>query len=192
MPKQKVNKEFILHQSLKLFRQKSYHNTTMSDIANACGLLKGSIYHYFSSKEELMKEVMFYVSKYFKDQVFVHAYNKELEPKARLQKMIERAEHLFLDTEKGCVMGNIGLETAHIHPEFSELIRFFFKDYLKAFKTIYAEVFEEDKAQAMAEQGLAELEGALMMSRIFNKKDYFVKANNRLIERIDTYQTIVW
>jgi len=192
MPKQKVNKEFIVHQSLKLFRKKSFYNTTMADIADACGLLKGSIYHYFVSKDELVIEVMFYVHKFFKDQVFVHAYDKSLEPKERLQKMIDMAEHIFLGSERGCIMGNIGLETAHVHPEFAKYIKVFFKDYLKAFKTIYLEIFPEERAQEMAEQGLAELEGALMMSRIFNKKDYFVKANNRLIERIDTYQTIVW
>lgn len=192
MPKQKVNKEFIVHQALKLFRRKSYHHATMADIAEACGLLKGSIYHYFKGKDELMIAVMFYVHKFFKDQVFVHAYDKSLDPKQRLQKMIEVAEHVFLDTEKGCLMGNVGLETAHVNPEFAEYIKVFFKDYIKAFKTIYAEVFPEEQAQAMAEQGLAELEGALMMSRIFNKKDYFIKANNRLVKRIDVYQTIVW
>ena len=58
MPKQKVNKEFIVHQALKLFRQKSYHQATMADIADACGLLKGSIYHYFKSKDELMIAVL--------------------------------------------------------------------------------------------------------------------------------------
>lgn len=192
MPRQKVNKEFIVHQSLKLFRKKSYQNTTMADIADACGLLKGSIYHYFKSKEELVIEVMFYVHKFFKDQVFVHAYDKNLDPKQRLQKMIDMAEHIFLGPERGCIMGNIGLETAHVHPEFAKYIKVFFKDYLKAFKTIYGEIFPDDRAQEMAEQGLAELEGALMLSRIFNKTDYFVKANKRLIERIDTYQTIVW
>ncbi|GIV33990.1 MAG: hypothetical protein KatS3mg031_1525 [Chitinophagales bacterium] len=186
MPKQKVNKEYVVHQALKMFRKKSYHQCTMADIGEAVGLLKGSIYHYFSSKEELMKEVMIYVHKFFKDQVFVHAYDKNLPARVRLEKMIQVAEHVFLGPENGNIMGNIGLETAHVNPEFQELIQVFFKQYMKALKTIYAETYPEEKAQELAEQAMAEMEGSLMLSRIFNKKDYFLKANRRILERMDT------
>ncbi|MCS6819111.1 MAG: TetR/AcrR family transcriptional regulator, partial [Chitinophagales bacterium] len=78
MPKQKVDEQYIIIQSLILFRQRSYHNTSMSDIAEACGILKGSLYHYFKSKEELMEKVIRYVHKYFKDEVFSKAYEKGL------------------------------------------------------------------------------------------------------------------
>src|ERR1051325_3866198 len=169
-----------------MFRKKSYHQATMADIGESVGLLKGSIYHYFESKEELMKEVMFYVHKFFQDQVFVHAYDKSLPAKKRLQKMSETAERVFIGPESGNIMGNIGLETAHVHPEFQEYIQVFFKQYLKALRNIYAENYPEEKAWDLAEQGVAELEGALMLSRIFNEKDYFIKANRRLVERLET------
>ena len=52
MPRQKVDEKTIIKEALKLFRQKSYHATSMADIALACGLLKGSLYHYFNSKED--------------------------------------------------------------------------------------------------------------------------------------------
>jgi TetR/AcrR family transcriptional repressor of nem operon len=186
MPKQKVNKEFVVHQALKMFRKKSYHQATMADIGESVGLLKGSIYHYFDSKEELMREVMFYVDKFFRDQVFVHAYDKRLQAKERLEKMIAVTEHVFLGSAKGNIMGNVGLETAHVNPEFQEYIQIFFKQYFKALKTIYSEKYPEEKAQELAEQTVAEMEGSLMLSRIFNKKDYFLKANKRAIERLET------
>ncbi len=185
MPKQKVNKEYVVHQALKMFRKKSYHQATMANIGEAVGLLKGSIYHYFDSKEELMKEVMMYVHKFFQDQVFVHAYDKNLAAKERMEKMIAVTERVFLSSEKGNIMGNIGLETAHVNPEFQELIQIFFKQYLKALKTIYSEKYPEEKAQELAEQTVAEMEGSLMLSRIFNKKDFFLKTNKRALERLD-------
>jgi len=186
MPKQKVNKEYVVHQALKMFRKKSYHQATMADIGEAVGLLKGSIYHYFDSKEELMKEVMMYVHKFFQDQVFVHAYDKNDSAKERLEKMISVTEHVFLGSEKGNIMGNMGLETAHVHPEFQEYIQVFFKQYLKALKTIFSEKYPEEKAMDLAEQTVAEMEGALMLSRIFNRKDFFLKANKRAVERLET------
>ena len=54
MPRQKVDEKTIIKEALKLFRQKSYHATSMADIAMACGLLKGSLYHYFHSNKNVV------------------------------------------------------------------------------------------------------------------------------------------
>ena len=37
-----------------LFAEKGYHGTSINDLARAMGLQKGSLYHYFKSKEELL------------------------------------------------------------------------------------------------------------------------------------------
>ena len=37
-----------------LFAAKGYHGTSINDLAQAMGLQKGSLYHYFKSKEELL------------------------------------------------------------------------------------------------------------------------------------------
>src|SRR5213593_2421020 len=37
-----------------MFREKGYHGTSVRDIAESVGLLKGSLYHYIRSKEELL------------------------------------------------------------------------------------------------------------------------------------------
>ena len=50
-------KENILKTSLFLFLQKSYKEVTMKEIVDRTGLSKGAFYHYFSSKEELFKEI---------------------------------------------------------------------------------------------------------------------------------------
>jgi len=38
----------------RIFREKGYHATSVQDIAESVGLLKGSLYHYIRSKEELL------------------------------------------------------------------------------------------------------------------------------------------
>jgi len=45
MPIIKTDKETILKDSIALFKLHGYHNTTMAKIGEACGLIKGSIYH---------------------------------------------------------------------------------------------------------------------------------------------------
>ena len=50
MPIKKTDRESILKQAIRLFKLHGYYNTTMANIGDACGLIKGSIYHYFKSK----------------------------------------------------------------------------------------------------------------------------------------------
>jgi TetR/AcrR family transcriptional regulator, cholesterol catabolism regulator len=46
--------EEILTAAARMFREKGYHGTSVRDIAESVGLLKGSLYHYIRSKEELL------------------------------------------------------------------------------------------------------------------------------------------
>jgi AcrR family transcriptional regulator len=48
-------KTSIIENSLKLFSQKGFYNTTIPDIAKAMKMSVGNMYNYFSSKEELAK-----------------------------------------------------------------------------------------------------------------------------------------
>jgi TetR/AcrR family transcriptional regulator, cholesterol catabolism regulator len=48
----------ILELSGHLFYQKGFVSTSMEDVSEAVGLLKGSLYHYIRSKEDLLFEVL--------------------------------------------------------------------------------------------------------------------------------------
>ena len=41
-----------------LFQTKEYSKTTMNDVIERLGIAKGTIYHYFSSKESLLEAVV--------------------------------------------------------------------------------------------------------------------------------------
>jgi TetR/AcrR family transcriptional regulator len=44
----------ILHAALRAFREKGYHGTTLDDIAEAFGIRKTALYHYFPDKEAIL------------------------------------------------------------------------------------------------------------------------------------------
>jgi AcrR family transcriptional regulator len=46
--------ELILRTSARIFAEKSYHSTSMRDIARATGVSLAGLYHYCKSKEELL------------------------------------------------------------------------------------------------------------------------------------------
>jgi TetR/AcrR family transcriptional regulator, cholesterol catabolism regulator len=49
-----VTLDDIVSAAAKIFRTKGYHAATVRDIADEVGILKGSLYHHFASKEELL------------------------------------------------------------------------------------------------------------------------------------------
>ncbi len=51
-------REQIIKESLQLFADKGYFNTSISDIATKLKIAKGLLYNYFSSKEALLNEVL--------------------------------------------------------------------------------------------------------------------------------------
>lgn len=189
MPKQKVDEQTIIIEALKLFRKKSYFNTSMSDIAESCGLQKGSLYHYFPGKEDLMKRVIKMVHEFFKTNVFSHAYDKSVPPQKRLENLFMAAEKIFLDEEKGNLLGNMGVETSLMAPEFNTLVQRFFLDFFHAVKTIYLDKYGEKIANELAERSVAEIEGSLMFSRVFNDHSYLKNTIKRILKRIEEKPT---
>ena len=49
-----MSREEILDAAVQIFGQKGYHASSMQDIANAVDLQKASLYHHFSSKQEIL------------------------------------------------------------------------------------------------------------------------------------------
>ncbi len=187
MPKQKVSEEFILKQSLQLFKQKSYYNTSVADIAEACGLLKGSLYHYFPSKEALMQAVINYVHEYFRNKVFSIAYDETLSPQEKIELMFRKSEKSVLSFQGGDIMGNVGVETARVIPEFAGQIRDFFEEFITAVSLIFEDITDKEQARILAEQTVAEFEGAVMMSRIFRDTRFVKNAFERLQRRFAAF-----
>jgi TetR/AcrR family transcriptional regulator, cholesterol catabolism regulator len=56
-PRQDNRRQQLLDVAARLFRERGYHVTSMRDIAHEVGMLSGSIYYHFPSKEELLLAV---------------------------------------------------------------------------------------------------------------------------------------
>jgi AcrR family transcriptional regulator len=53
-----VRKTEIIKAAAKLFLAKEYEKTTLQDVMDHLGIAKGTIYHYFDSKEDLLEAVV--------------------------------------------------------------------------------------------------------------------------------------
>jgi AcrR family transcriptional regulator len=48
----------LLELAAKMFAERGYGQTTVRDIADAAGILSGSLYHHFDSKESMVDEIL--------------------------------------------------------------------------------------------------------------------------------------
>ncbi|MFF2854921.1 TetR/AcrR family transcriptional regulator [Peribacillus sp. NPDC058002] len=53
----KEKNKMIIDKSVELFAEKGYHATSVQEIAEKCGIAKGSFYNHFKSKEELLVSI---------------------------------------------------------------------------------------------------------------------------------------
>jgi AcrR family transcriptional regulator len=53
-----TRREQLLQIAAGLFASKGFRNTTVRDIADAAGILSGSLYHHFDSKESMVDEIL--------------------------------------------------------------------------------------------------------------------------------------
>jgi TetR/AcrR family transcriptional repressor of nem operon len=183
MPIQKITREEIIFKSLEIFAQKGYNQTSMNDLAEACGLLKGSFYHHFESKEELMQEVLLAVRQYFKEKIFSIAFDESISPKERLVKMAHKQLKVVSEDTKGCFIGNTTLETVQLHPNFKTHLQGFFTEWAEALAHLYESKYQTDYAFQVAWQTIMEVEGAIMLMKLWNDIKILEKTVERIIDR---------
>jgi AcrR family transcriptional regulator len=49
-----AKRKLLVARAAQLFDEEGYHNTTVEDVAEACGIRKPTLYHYFKSKDEIL------------------------------------------------------------------------------------------------------------------------------------------
>jgi AcrR family transcriptional regulator len=88
-----TRREELLRIAADLFATKGFRNTTVRDIADAAGILSGSLYHHFDSKESMVDELM----RTFQAELFA-AYDEILASDDDARTKLERAVRLSFDT----------------------------------------------------------------------------------------------
>ena len=176
MALKKTDKDAVIDAALTLIRTKGYHHTSIAHIAEMCGLLKGSIYHYFPGKQELAIAALDRVIEDTRDKLFAAAADESVPAADRLATLGAAIERYFIGREGGCLMGNLALEVGWSIPEFMERIRTYFADWREALGKLLAPAYGEARAADLAEDAAARMQGAIMMMTITRDEAVFRRA----------------
>ncbi len=181
----KTSREAILKEAIGLFKIRGYYNTSMANIADACGLIKGSIYHHFKSKEEIGLESLKYIHEYFADHIFSIAYRADLSAKERLALFVEKTDDYFLHSEGGCLLGNLALEVSSENLEFKEEIKRYFSAWRDGLASILSKRYGEGEAVSLAKHYVALTQGAIMMMNLYDSKEEYLEAGRKIVSLLE-------
>ena len=165
MASKKASSDVILEAAFELFRAKGYRNTSMSEIGTACGLLKGSIYHYFPSKAAIGIAVLQEVSGRFRNQVL------EAGREGGYEGLLEATERFFTQRKGGCVIHNLALDAA-TEPQFEPAIRAFIRGWCGELERVLDGPLESGQAREKAREVVMRVMGAVMLDEIHGRHEW--------------------
>ena len=167
-------REAILRSAVKIFAQKGFFNSKVSDIASEAGIADGTVYLYFKSKDEILHSIFDQAM-----EVFIQEGKKELEllrkPEERLRKIAElHLERLGADRDLAIVFQVELRGSIKFMQEFSAAG---FADYLDIIrKTVedgqQAGVFRDDVKPVVAAKILYGALDEMVTNWILSKKQY--------------------
>jgi TetR/AcrR family transcriptional regulator, transcriptional repressor for nem operon len=191
MSKGDQTRERIIQKSAPLFNQRGYEGTALSDLMSATGLRKGGIYRHFKNKEELAAEAFDYA---WATAVQLRARGVEDAPNAvdRLKLMIEN----FVERSAGLVPGgcpllNTAIDSDDGNSVLRERARRALHDWQAKLTRIVKqglkkrEIRKGAHADELAALIIAQLEGALMISRLKQSRQPLVWAKEHLIKHLE-------
>ncbi|CAN5513554.1 TetR/AcrR family transcriptional regulator [soil metagenome] len=96
----------MVHAAARLFSQRGYHGTSMQDLADSLGLLRGSLYAHIGSKQELLFDVVDQGADRFLERGARAAARRAPAPERLRSFLIEHAETAIEHIESATVFLN--------------------------------------------------------------------------------------
>ena len=98
-----LKKDFIINHALSLFESTTFKTFLMDDLAAICGVSKGILFRYFSSKEELFLQMLLRTYKETFQRFEQEVQNKNEMSVDELKEVIEKQFVVYLDSKSAFV-----------------------------------------------------------------------------------------
>jgi AcrR family transcriptional regulator len=110
-----MTRDDILQSAAQVFRQKGFHGASMADIAEAVELKKASLYHHFTSKQEILLELLDRAL-----EMVTESMAKVMAQEISTEEKLRLAMRTYLKTlsEQGDLVSVLLLEFRSLEPEF--------------------------------------------------------------------------
>jgi TetR/AcrR family transcriptional repressor of nem operon len=194
----KDTRERIIAVAKSRFHNRSYADVGIKEICDMASIQKGSFYHFFPSKRDLVLAVIDEFAIDWADGFVAEAFDPALPPMDRLDYVIDAAYYWQKSSKDlnghipGCLFGNLALEISTQDDVLRAKLNAVFTSAKDRFKTTLDEAVEEGTIKPLdseetAEAMLAYLEGMILLAKAQNDPEVIYRLGSALKNiRIET------
>jgi len=179
MPKVLHTRERLIESARFLFWERGFAGTSMADLLAHAGVNSGSFYHFFESKEALLRSVLEGYIHALRPMVVDPAFAQTDEPVERIFAILAGYRGRILGTEcrYGCPLGRLALEIDPENRPAHKLIAENFQGWIGAVRECVEQIRERlpegTDPESLATYVLAVMEGGVMLSRSYGSVEPF-------------------
>jgi AcrR family transcriptional regulator len=170
----RLNDAELIGRIAEVFRERGYEGSSLSELAAAVGLEKGSLYHRFpGGKDEMVEAVISMVDNYFGENVF-----PVLRGNGTAQERAAKAARLLCEFygagTKACTLDTLSLPTSN--KSLQKSIRGSAQSLMNSFKRLAEECqVTHGEAARRAQNAIVTLEGSLIYARVLGDTGPFLR-----------------
>jgi TetR/AcrR family transcriptional repressor of nem operon len=186
MEKTAGTRDRLISSARYLFWERGFAGTSMADLLAHAQVNSGSFYHFFESKEALLRAVLEGYLYALRPMVVDPAFATTEEPLGRIFAILEgyRGRILQTDCQYGCPLGRLALEIDPENRPAHKLIAENFQGWIVAIRECLDQMQdrlpENTDREALATYVLVVMEGGVMLSRSYGVVEPFDRAVQQL------------
>ncbi len=181
MVRSEKTRQFIIEKTASIFNKKGYVGTYLSDLTEATGLTKGSIYGNFKNKNEVALEAFRYNYK-FQTKEISNLIDSEPSAIKKLQLFFEHFKNNYRNVfnNGGCAILNTAVDTDDGDEILKNEVINTINDWIKRVKTILDVGIENNEIKTIntlefSHKIIAQIEGSILLSKTLNQPDILLK-----------------
>jgi TetR/AcrR family transcriptional repressor of nem operon len=186
MPKVLHTRERLIQSARYLFWERGFAGTSMTDLLGHADVNSGSFYHFFESKEALLRAVLEGYLQALRPMVVDPAFAQTDEPVERIFAILAgyRGRILQTDCKYGCPLGRLALEIDPENRPAHKLIAENFQGWIGAIRECVEQMKDKlpkgTDRESLATYVLAVMEGGVMLSRSYGSVEPFDRSVRQL------------
>lgn len=184
-------REKLIEAAMELFVLQGYANTGLAQVARKAGVLPGSLYYFFPTKEDLLHATLERRKELLWPEVLEPIWSRLDDPIERVFGLLAGYRRMLEMTEfrHGCPIGNLVIEVGETHPNARRLLVQNFENWLDAieacFKAASHRLPESVKPRELAVFVLVTMEGAVMLARTYRTFEAYDAAIVHLRDHVE-------
>jgi len=193
MSKAEKTKHFIIEKTASLFNRKGYVSTSLSDIAEATGLTKGSIYGNFENKDQLALEAYRYNAGSLKADL-ISAFDSFPTAVDKLYAFVAlyRKNWHVVFSSGGCPLMNAATEADDTFPDLRDQVKNSFEEWMAKISEVIThgqktgELNKKPDAEEYASLFIMMIEGGILLSKTTGDEKFLNLVLDRILKIINT------